>query len=123
MPTGREKLSTKSVSVLELIAQGRSYKQILAILPTLTYLDIFNAAREALAAAATTGSAYDERLAEIRKTHSRAYEKWTNEEESQLIQCVQQGKSVGEIASHLQRQPSAIRSRMVKLNLLPGSAK
>ena len=41
-------LSAKSAAVLELIAQGHGYDQILAARPDCTYLDIFRAAREAL---------------------------------------------------------------------------
>jgi uncharacterized protein (DUF433 family) len=41
-------LSAQSVTVLKLIAKGRSYEQILVLQPDLTYRDIFDAAREAL---------------------------------------------------------------------------
>jgi len=47
----RLSLSPASVNVLRLIAEGRTYEQILALRPELTYPDIFSAAREALAAA------------------------------------------------------------------------
>ena len=42
-------LSEQSAAILELIAAGHSYEQILARLPDLTYPDIFASAREALA--------------------------------------------------------------------------
>jgi hypothetical protein len=44
----RKKLSTRSTTVLKLIAEGRTYEQILTLCPELTYPDIFAAAREAL---------------------------------------------------------------------------
>ena len=111
----------------------------------LTYEDIFNAAAEALrlaepqvgavtrpvarnekpAAVAVTPVAttatrptYHERLAEIKKTARRAYEPWTQEEEARLKDLCLRGLSPHQIARQLQRQPSAIRSRLVKLGLL-----
>jgi hypothetical protein len=48
---GHPALSPTSVNVLRLIAEGRTYEQILALRPELTYPDIFGAAREALAIA------------------------------------------------------------------------
>ena len=46
----RPALSPTSINVLRLIAEGRTYEQILTLCPELTYPDIFGAAREALAA-------------------------------------------------------------------------
>jgi len=40
--------SERIIRVLELIAEGRSYEQIIAVCPDLTYTDIFAAAAEAL---------------------------------------------------------------------------
>jgi hypothetical protein len=45
----QEAPSPKSRVVLSLIAEGRTYEQILSLHPELTYYDIFAAAREALA--------------------------------------------------------------------------
>lgn len=118
MTKEHKELSSRSATVLKLMAEGRTYEQILALNPELTYLDIFNAAREALEVAGEVPSAYEERLAKIRKVHPRAYAKWTDEEDAKLAQFVQSGYSVDEIASQLQRQPGAIRSRMRKRNLV-----
>ncbi len=63
-----------------------------------------------------------ERLAEVRKRYPRAYKKWTEAEESRLEHLVRTGASARQIALELQRQPSAIRSRLNKLGLLPGGA-
>ena len=122
MTKERKKLSSKSVAVLKLIAEGRTYEQVLALYPELTYLDIFNAAREALEVTGEIPSAYEERLAKIRKVYPRAYEKWTDEEDAKLTQLVRSGCSVDEIAAQLQRHQSAIRSRMLKRNLVEDSA-
>lgn len=120
--TGEEHmgLSARSVEVLRLIAQGRSYEQILSLNPGLSYLDIFGAAREALEVAAQTGEASAERMDDIRKTHPRAYEKWSTEEDMELTRLVAGGAGIEEISTHLQRQPGAIRARMMKLNLVEG---
>lgn len=54
---------------------------------------------------------------EIRKEHPRAYEKWDPEEEEALGVKYREGLSVSELAIIFQRQPGAIRSRLVKLGL------
>jgi len=56
-------------------------------------------------------------MAKIKQNHSRAYERWTDEEDRELAGMCQEDKKVAEIADHLGRQPSAIRSRLVKLGL------
>ena len=89
-----KKLSSESATVLKLIAEGRTYEQILALHPDLTYLDIFDAAREALEITEKEPSAHEERLATIRQAHPRAYEKWTDEEDARLARLVQSGHSV-----------------------------
>ena len=117
MATERRKLSQKAVTVLTLIAHGHSYEQLLALEPGLTYLDIFDAAREALALAEDSGHDYHERMADIRTKHSRAYEPWSSEEDIRLAQLVQAGESTRTISDALHRQPGAVRSRIAKLNI------
>ena len=58
------------------------------------------------------------RLSDIRRVHSRAYEKWTCEEEARLKKLLDAGRSKREIAQELQRQPSAISRRLRKLGLV-----
>jgi len=58
---------------------------------------------------------YQERLARIRFKYPRAYEPWDEEEEMKLRIMVVDGCAVNDIAQVLQRQPSAIRSRIRKL--------
>jgi len=52
---------------------------------------------------------------DIRRTHKRAYEKWTEEEEALLLKLYEEGRTRREIARELQRQPSAISSRLRKI--------
>ena len=110
-------LSEKSRRVLEQVAKGRTYEQILSRDPELSYLDIFASAREALTLAGEEREDYTARLARIKQRHPRAYERWTDDEDAQLRREVQHGAPVAMIAERLQRQPSAIRSRMAKLGI------
>lgn len=117
MSKDRDKLSADAVAILEMIADGYSYEQILGARPNLTYLDIFAAAQSALDVIGAADGRYAERLKKIREQHPRAYEKWTEEEEAALMQLVRDGRQVAEIAELLQRQKGAIGSRMVRLGL------
>jgi len=110
-------LSTKAVAVLEMIAEGHTYDQVLAAYPDMSYLDIFAAAREALQNAGQTDGNYAEKLAKIRQEYSRAYDKWSDDEDANLTSLYRAGRPTKEIAVKLQRQPGAIRSRIVKLGL------
>jgi DNA-directed RNA polymerase specialized sigma24 family protein len=55
---------------------------------------------------------------EKRKQHPHAYERWSKDEEEQLRSQYTEGTSIDEIATKLQRKPSAVKSRLKKLNLL-----
>ena len=52
------------------------------------------------------------RFSPIRAKHPRAYLPWTSEEDQKMLALHMKGKTVAEIAVELQRQPSAIRSRL-----------
>jgi DNA-binding NarL/FixJ family response regulator len=112
-------LSDKSRAILEAIAKGHTYEQILVQDLAWTYHDIFQAAAEALELAefAGTKKSYDERLTEIKQAYPKAYQAWSKEEDVRLAERFHAGVSVKELAREFQRQPSAIRSRLAKLNL------
>jgi len=55
---------------------------------------------------------YEERLAKIRAEYPKAYEKWTEDEDGLLKQKFSEGTSIEELSKALQRQPSAVRSRL-----------
>jgi ATP-dependent DNA helicase RecQ len=74
---------------------------------------------EALPPSAVPSSANEERLATIKQRHLRAYEKWTQEEDTDLLSMHAAGTPISQLATHFQRQPSAVRSRLAKLS--PGS--
>ena len=54
-------------------------------------------------------------MEEVRKNHSRAYERWSGDEELRLMELHREELSVEWIAAALQRQPLAIRSRLRRL--------
>jgi ribosomal protein S27AE len=55
---------------------------------------------------------------QIRKKYRRAYEKWTSEEDVELVKQYREGLDFSELAKLHQRQKGAIRSRLVKLGLI-----
>ena len=129
--------------VLDLVADGLSYEQIIGRYPELSYKDIFEAsslgAKTLRAVGQTTSPAatanrdcdgetsptfersrYDRQspkynVATIRRKHPRAYERWTDEEDHRLTEEDQAGHSIRQIAGAHGRQPGAIRSRLDKL--------
>ena len=58
------------------------------------------------------------RRARIRAEHARAYEPWTQGEDSLLRLRFTEGTSVEELSKLFHRQPSGIHSRLVKLGLI-----
>ena len=116
-----KRLSSSALLVLDLIAKGRTYEQILSLNPVLTYLDIFDAASEALAIGAEADNTYSLTVDRARGDHPRAYYPWTGEEEATLTALARSGMSHREIAGQLHRQPSAVRSRLVRLGPLGDS--
>lgn len=114
----QSQISANSIKVLEMIAAGSAYDQILAAYPSLTYLNIFHAAQEASDALSQSDRQPVVGLAEIRRSYPRAYEKWAAAEEQKLRQMTRTGFTVAQIAGRLQRQRSAIRSRIVRLGLV-----
>ena len=127
MSSDRTQLRSRSREILRLIARGHSYEQILAAIPGLTYRNILRAAHEALkllgpddeaAGSARPIRVSDERLREIRAEHPRAYEPWSKEEDLRLGSMFAARKTADEISATLQRQRSAITSRLAKLGLL-----
>jgi hypothetical protein len=62
--------------------------------------------------------AVDERLALIRAKYPKAYEPWTVEDDGLLRHEHGQGTSIARLSEFCQRQPSAIRSRLLKLGIV-----
>lgn len=60
---------------------------------------------------------HQQRIKQIRQQYQRAYEKWTEEEDTLLRQKHDDGVGVQILSRLLQRQPGAIESRLRKLGL------
>jgi DNA-directed RNA polymerase specialized sigma24 family protein len=116
------KLTEKSKLILESIAQGHTYEQILGRNPAWTYPDIFQAAAEALQGESESTKSKSYTLTEIRERHPRAYEKWDAAQDEQLRTLYASGKTPREMAAVMQRKLGAIQSRLAKLNLVSPSA-
>ncbi len=114
---GLQRLSEKSVIVLSLIAEGHNYGHIVDGHADISYLDIFDAAKEALLLNEAQ-SDYQERMTDIKRRYPRAYERWTDEEDAQLSAMHEQGRTGARMTQQLERQPSAIRARLTKLALV-----
>ncbi|WP_321298554.1 hypothetical protein [Marinifilum fragile] len=56
-------------------------------------------------------------IKEIRKSHKKAYEPWTNEADEKLVYLFHQGKTINELSGIFGRTKGAIRSRINKLLL------
>lgn len=100
-------LSAQATAILQSIADGRGYDQILLRHPELTYQDIFAAAQEALT------------KLNVGQTGHRAVACWTAEEDEQLARLFRRGAHLAEIGQALGRHNGAIKSRLAKLGLLP----
>lgn len=117
------RLTPKSLQVLKLIAAGHSYAQIVDSHPELNYHDIFFAAEEAVWLDEKLGSEPAARpsgissMEKAKQNHPRAYAPWSEDEDTELKTLHAAGRSTQEVADKLQRQPGAIRSRLVKLGL------
>ena len=118
--TNERRLSAKSIKVLGLIADGHSYSQIVDGNADVSYHDIFHAAEEALRLNESQPD-YHNRMAQIKSSYPKAYEPWAPEDDAELTAMHAEGKRIQEMATHFQRQPSAIRSRLAKLNLNSGT--
>jgi DNA-directed RNA polymerase specialized sigma24 family protein len=119
-------MTEKSRLILEAIAKGHSYEQILVQELAWTYHDIFSAAAEALASddrrscapppdSHQPAKAYS--VDDIRTEHAQAYVKWDAAQDEELRELFRAGRSVTEIARHMGRQTGGIKSRLEKLGL------
>lgn len=121
--------------VLDDIAQGYAFQQILERHPKLIISDIMAAAKFASDLIAQHVKAEDVieiggdivlrahnsriiNLTEIRKEFPRAYEKWEPHEDNELASLFKGSHPFDEISKALKRQPGAVRSRLVHLGLI-----
>lgn len=110
-----KKLSPSSRVVLEGIASGLSYAQIIERNPSITYPCIFAAAREVLDLQDAVPSKTAHHIDAARSQYPNAYLPWSTEDDAELIKKVRSGEAVEALSEYFGRQPSAIRSRISKL--------
>ena len=91
-------LSEAHRQILELLAAGHSYEQVLASNPKLTFQDLAAAARSALEGIGSGGGGTTYSLEEIRKHYPNAYQPWTAAEEARLLEMLESGGSFKAIA-------------------------
>jgi hypothetical protein len=56
-------------------------------------------------------------VAEARRAHARAYERWTDDEDARLRRLIEAGGDIESIVAELQRQPNAVIMRAQRLSL------
>jgi hypothetical protein len=61
---------------------------------------------------------HQERVAEARKLHPRAYEPWTDDEDARLRDLVAGGASLDDLSRALERQANAVRIRAERLGVV-----
>ena len=127
----------KVTEVLESLASGLSYQQILEAYPKLILGDIMSTARLALdfieQYVTSEGAIFLDHVIEIRANSGkfvnvskireefpRAYEPWKTGEEAELIEMHKRGMSIPKIAEALRRQPGAVSLRLRARGLLGG---
>jgi DNA-directed RNA polymerase specialized sigma24 family protein len=106
-------LTSEQLRILELIAGGHTYDQILSSTSGLSYLDIFAAVQAALDE--LKAPAYS--VSEIRETLPHAYRRWTPEDDKELERRARDGQSMEEMAAHFGRSVGAIQSRLLRILL------
>ncbi|MDB6029232.1 MAG: hypothetical protein JWM68_5455 [Verrucomicrobiales bacterium] len=116
-------LSQQSRAILEAIAKGHTYEQILIQDLAWTYHDIFRAAAEALGTTYVPAQQKAYSVDDIRNEHPQAYRKWDMTQDAELAELFHSGKTVQQIADAMERQPGGIQSRLVKLNLAVPNSK
>lgn len=120
----------KITDVLELLAQGHTIDQICSMLE-LTPADIMLSASIAcdlitktveLRSTPVSGKVEFvvkegrfQSLEQVRKKYPRAYEPWGKDEDKDLMELYQRGKTIKQIAEQLQRTTGSIKARIERL--------
>jgi len=113
-------LSRQSERILRLIADGRTFAQILRSEPGLKPVDISDAAAEVLQ---VFGPVLEPRtrLEEVRREVPRVYARWSENEDRLLTELHRRGVLPKNIAVKLQRSELGVKARLVKMGLLSES--
>lgn len=103
-------------TILFLLSEGRTTKEILQMHPDLRPEDVMAAAARGLEAmeAAPRVESRAERVARVRERHPRAFEPWSEEEDARLLRRFDEGAKAADLAKELGRPPNAVRIRLEK---------
>ncbi len=134
-PIAIRETGVKVTDILESISQGLSYNQILQQHSALTIGDIMASAKLALEFMQQYITSENEisldhvieikanhgrmiNVSKVREEFPRAFMPWKTAEEAELIEQYRKGAKITDIAHMHQRNPGAIRSRLIKLGLI-----
>lgn len=111
MVKGRDE-STRHI--LRMLSEGRTPDEVVRLRPGLTKEDVAAAAAKGLEAleCGRAPETREERVARLRRTHPRAYEPWTDEEDARLLRRHDEGARIAELAQEMGRPPAAVRARL-----------
>lgn len=101
--------------LLTLLARGHTLEEALYLRPDWPRDDLSRAATQALAALGDAPARVEtraERVARVRRTHPRAFEPWTEDEDARLLRRFDEGARVADLARELGRPPGAVRMRL-----------
>jgi len=123
---GLEPLPSRTLEIMSLIARGFSYDDIVNYRPQLTYSDIRSAAEQVIELSERIASIQADILRDqkqkgieaIKASYPRAYTPWTDEDINTLIVLHKQAVSVTKIAQRLERQETAVISKLFKMGLI-----
>ncbi len=110
-----ELLSTPGIGPAKLERHGEDLRRIVGEAPTDGVPP--DLAKVSAAPAAGARSWHEERVAEARKLHPRAYEPWTDGEDERLRALAGERLTLDAISRALERQPNAVRIRADRLGL------
>ncbi len=127
--------NVKITDILRLIGDGFTYEQITTKYPQMNLTDIMMSAKVAEEIIGTMVKLHGNKIpavkmefifknnsfksiAELQKTIPRAFAKWNESEDNNLVSMFKSGKEIKEIASVLQRSERSISLRLEKFGLV-----
>ncbi len=127
--------NVKITDILKLIGNGYTYEQITLKYPQMTHADIMLSAKVAEEIIGSMVKMHGniipalkmefifknnifKSIEELQKTNPRAFAKWNQAEDNNLVSMYKSGKEVKEIADVLERSIGSIRARLEKFGLI-----
>jgi hypothetical protein len=108
--TEQHKLNAKAVRILELLANGLSADEVVAVMRC-TAQDVVRAA-ELVVREEKVADAYRELRERVAKLHPRAHEEWSALEDAKVLQMYKERKTIRQIAAAVERHHDAVKCRL-----------